>query len=154
YIHNSHVALPSFFEENSSDIAFVEQCLRRTERYSMDYRISLVGFLNGFLVGLTGTGGGALLAPLLLLFFQVPPVWAVGTDMAYATVTKAAGSFVHIRQKHVSFRVVLWLASGSLPAIFLSVGLVQFLRQHAAHLVNGVIVHAIGYTLLLVGVLL
>ena len=48
----------------------------------LDYRISLVGLFVGFLVGLTGMGGGALLAPIMILLFRVPPVWAVGTDIA------------------------------------------------------------------------
>ena len=75
----------------------------------MDYRISLVGLLIGFLIGLTGMGGGSLLAPIMILFFRIPPVWAVSTDIAYSTVTKAVGSIVHIRQKHVDFGVALWL---------------------------------------------
>ena len=70
----------------------------------MDYRISLVGLLIGFLVGLTGMGGGSLLAPIMILFFRIPPVWAVGTDLAYSTVTKAVGSIVHIRQKNLEAR--------------------------------------------------
>jgi uncharacterized membrane protein YfcA len=120
----------------------------------LDYRISLVGLLIGFLVGLTGMGGGALLAPILILFFRIPPVWAVGTDIAYSTVTKAVGSIVHIRQKNVNFKVALWLACGSVPATLLSVGLVQYMRKHYADVINNLIVHTIGFTLLLVAVLL
>lgn len=120
----------------------------------MDFRYSLVGLLIGFLVGLTGMGGGSLLAPILILIFRVPPVWAVGTDIAYSTVTKAVGSIVHIRQKNVNFKVALWLACGSVPATLLSVSLVQFIRKHYGNAVNGVILHAIGLTLILVAVLL
>ena len=120
----------------------------------MDYRISLVGLLIGFLVGLTGMGGGSLLAPIMILFFHIPPVWAVGTDIAYSTVTKALGSVVHIRQKNVNFKVALWLACGSVPATLLSVGLVQYIRKHYGAVVNGVILHALGFTLVLVAILL
>jgi uncharacterized protein len=120
----------------------------------VDYRISLVGLLIGFLVGLTGMGGGSLLAPIMILIFRIPPVWAVGTDIAYSTVTKALGSIVHIRQKNVNFKVALWLACGSVPATLLSVSLVQFIRKHYGTAVNGIILHAIGFTLLLVAVLL
>src|SRR5215472_4595283 len=120
----------------------------------MDYRISLVGLLIGFLVGLTGMGGGSLLAPIMILFFRIPPVWAVGTDIAYSTVTKALGSVVHFRQKNVNYKVALWLACGSVPATLLSVGLVQYIRKHYGNLVNGVILHALGFTLVLVAVLL
>ena len=120
----------------------------------MDYRISLVGLFIGFLVGLTGMGGGSLLAPIMILIFRVPPVWAVGTDIAYSTVTKAVGSLVHIRQKSVNFKVALWLAYGSVPATVLSISLVQYIRKHYGDVVNGIIIHAIGFTLILVAVLL
>src|SRR5438105_373698 len=99
-------------------------------------------------------GGGSLLAPIMILIFRVPPVWAVGTDITYSTVTKALGSIVHIRQKNVNFKVALWLACGSVPATLLSVGLVQYIRKHYGTAVNGLILHAIGITLLLVAVLL
>jgi len=120
----------------------------------MDYRISLVGLFIGFLVGLTGMGGGSLLAPILILFFRVPPVWAVGTDIAYSTVTKALGSIVHIRQKSVDFKVALWLACGSVPATIVSVFLVQYIRKHYGDVINGIIIHSIGCTLILVAVML
>jgi len=120
----------------------------------VDYRISIVGLFIGFLVGLTGMGGGSLLAPIMILVFRIPPVWAVGTDIAYSTVTKALGSVVHIRQKNVNFKVALWLACGSVPATFLSVSLVQYIRKHYGTVVNGIILHTLGFTLLLVAVLL
>jgi uncharacterized membrane protein YfcA len=120
----------------------------------VDFRYSLVGLLIGFLVGLTGMGGGSLLAPILILFFRVPPVWAVGTDIAYSTVTKALGSVVHIRQKNVNFKVALWLACGSVPATFLSVTLVHYIRQQYGSFVNDVVIRAIGFTLILVAVML
>jgi uncharacterized protein len=120
----------------------------------VDFRYSLVGLLIGVLIGLTGMGGGSLLAPILILIFGIPPVWAVGTDIAYSTVTKALGSVVHIRQKHVNFKIALWLACGSVPATLLSVTLVQYIRKHYGSIVNGVILHAIGFTLILVAVLL
>src|SRR5437588_8370409 len=126
----------------------------RPRRYPVDYRISLVGLLIGFLVGLTGMGGGSLLAPIMILIFRVPAVWAVGTDIAYSTITKALGSVVHIRQKSVDFKVALWLACGSVPATLLSVTLVQYIRKHYGNVVNDVILHAIGFTLILVPVLL
>lgn len=123
----------------------------------MDYRISIIGLLIGFLVGLTGMGGGALLAPIMILFLRVPPVWAVGTDIAYSAVTKAVGSVVHFQQKTVSrdsLKIALWLACGSVPATVVGVGLVQYMRKNYGDLINGMIIHAIGFTLLLVALLL
>jgi uncharacterized protein len=95
-----------------------------------------------------------LLAPIMILVFRVPPVWAVGTDIAYSAVTKALGSVVHIRQKTVNFKIVLWLACGSVPATMLGVSLVQYIRHQYGDLINGIILRSIGFTLLLVAVLL
>jgi len=112
--------------------------------------MSLVGLLVGFLIGLTGMGGGSLLAPLLIVFFGIPPAWTVATDILYASVTKGVGSFFHMREKQVNVRVALWLASGSVPAILLSVYLVQYVRKYDGTLLNDLILHALGMTLVLV----
>lgn len=120
----------------------------------MDYRISAVGLLIGVLIGLTGMGGGYLLAPILILFFRIPPVWAVGTDIAYSAITKAVGSIMHVRQKTVNFKIAFWLSCGSVPATLLSVGLVQHLRKYYSGIINTVILHTLGFTLIAVAILL
>ncbi len=75
----------------------------------------LAGAGVGFIVGITGIGGGALMTPLLLLF-GFPPHIAVGTDLLYAAITKASGVISHHKQKHVEWKLVKLLAMGSLPA--------------------------------------
>jgi uncharacterized membrane protein YfcA len=123
----------------------------------LDYRISLIGLFIGFLVGLTGMGGGALLAPIMILVLRVPPVWAIGTDNAYSAVTKALGAFVHIQQKTFSLKylkIALWLASGSVPATIAGVWVVQYIRNLYGPAINDLIIHSIGFTLLLVAILL
>jgi uncharacterized membrane protein YfcA len=120
----------------------------------LDYRISIAGLLVGILIGLTGMGGGSLLAPILIILFRVPPVWAVASDITYSTITKALGSLIHIRHKHVNFRVAGWLACGSIPATLISVLLVQYVRKHYGTLINSLIVQAIGFVLILVAVLI
>ncbi|MGH2482276.1 MAG: sulfite exporter TauE/SafE family protein, partial [Ktedonobacteraceae bacterium] len=120
----------------------------------MDYRFSLAGLLVGVLIGLTGMGGGSLLAPILILFFRIPPLWAVATDITYSTVTKGLGSIVHIRQKQTNFRVAFWLACGSVPATLLSVLLVRYIQRYYGSAINGFILHAVGFILLFVALLL
>jgi uncharacterized membrane protein YfcA len=75
----------------------------------------LAGASVGFIVGITGIGGGALMTPLLLLF-GFPPNIAVGTDLMYASVTKATGVISHHKQKHVQWKLVKLLALGSIPS--------------------------------------
>ncbi|MCB9135188.1 MAG: sulfite exporter TauE/SafE family protein [Anaerolineales bacterium] len=78
------------------------------------------GLVVGFLIGLTGMGGGALMTPFLLIFMKLNPVLAVGTDLTFAAVTKIVGSIQHRRENNVSIRRVAWMAAGSLPASYLA----------------------------------
>ena len=74
------------------------------------------GLVLGFIVGLTGVGGGSLMTPILVLLFGIHPATAVGTDLLYAGVTKAVGTAVHGHNGAVSWRIVGLLAGGSVPA--------------------------------------
>jgi len=88
----------------------------------------LSGFFVGFLVGMTGVGGGSLMTPLLILLFHVHPVTAVGTDLIYASVTKTGGSLVHGFNKTIDWRIVRRLAAGSLPASVLTLLALSLLK--------------------------
>lgn len=87
---------------------------------------SLAGFLVGALIGLTGVGGGSLMTPLLVLVFGFHPATAVGTDLMYASVTKSVGTAVHGKRHTVDWSIVRGLASGSVPASILTLGLMAY----------------------------
>ncbi len=107
----------------------------------------LSGFLVGFLVGQTGVGGGSLMTPLLVLLFGVAPGTAVGTDLLYAALTKTAGTLVHGFNRTVNWRVVVRLASGSIPTTVLTLLVISWtgLGRHG----GGVIATILGVMLLL-----
>lgn len=84
----------------------------------------LLGFAVGTGLGFTGVGAGSLLTPLLVLF-GIHPVTAVGTSLVFSAITKTAGSLQHLRQKTADFRIVKWMAVGSLPSAVLSLILVR-----------------------------
>jgi len=86
----------------------------------MDLMYTLSGLLVGFIVGLTGVGGGSLMTPLLVLVFGISPGVAVGTDLLYAAITKSGGTWVHARKGNVKWKVAGLLALGSLPASVLT----------------------------------
>lgn len=81
----------------------------------LDFHYSLAGAITGFFVGITGVGGGALMTPLLLLFFGVAPTTAIATDLWFAFVTKLFGFAAHSRSGNVDWKVVRRLWLGSLP---------------------------------------
>jgi len=108
---------------------------------------ALSGFGVGFVVGLTGVGGGSLMTPLLVLLFGFHPATAVGTDLLYASVTKTCGTAVHHIGQTVEWRVVGWLCAGSLPASLLTLLLIS--RQLRSSAVASLISYVLGYALLL-----
>jgi len=85
------------------------------------------GFGVGFLVGLTGVGGGALMTPLLISTFGVNPATAVGTDLLYASVTKTVGSWRHHMAENVDWPIVIRLAMGSLPASIILLAVMSYM---------------------------
>ncbi len=92
----------------------------------IDPLYALSGLVVGSIVGLTGVGGGSLMTPLLILLFGIHPTTAVGTDLLYAAATKSAGTLAHGRNQVIDWRIVALLASGSVPAAIVTVGLLAF----------------------------
>jgi len=86
------------------------------------------GFGVGFLVGMTGVGGGSLMTPLLILLFGIAPVTAVGTDLLYASMTKTGGSLVHGYNRTIDWPLVGRLALGSVPAAILTLVALYLLK--------------------------
>lgn len=108
----------------------------------MDWAYPLAGLVVGFVVGLTGVGGGSLMTPLLVLLFGIPPATAVGTDLVYASITNASGVWVHRRKGNVDWKLVGLLAAGSLPMAVLTAGVLIVLDlrdEHLATLISGVL---------------
>ncbi len=93
----------------------------------MDLAYTVSGLAVGFIVGLTGVGGGSLMTPLLVLFFGISPAVAVGTDLLYAALTKSGGSWVHARRGNVNWKIAGLLAAGSLPAATLTILVLRYL---------------------------
>ena len=86
----------------------------------MEWSYAVSGLIGGFLVGLTGVGGGSLMTPLLVMAFGIPPSTAVGTDLLYAAATKASGVWAHHRKRNVDWRATRLLLLGSVPATLLT----------------------------------
>jgi hypothetical protein len=84
----------------------------------IDPLLTIASFGIGIVVGLTGMGGGALMTPVLVLFFQVPPLTAVSSDLVASALMKPVGSFVHLRRGTVHLGLVKWLCLGSIPGAF------------------------------------
>jgi uncharacterized membrane protein YfcA len=113
----------------------------------IDWGIVLAGAIVGFTVGLTGMGGGALMTPILVIFFHVTPTAAVSSDLVAAMVMKPVGGGVHIRRRTVRWPLVAWLCIGSIPMAFAGVFIVHDLGN--SERVEELTKLFLGWTLLL-----
>lgn len=117
----------------------------------LDALHALAGLLVGFLVGLTGVGGGSLMTPVLVLLFGVSPTTAVGTDLLFAACTKIAGSTVHGWRGTVDWAIVRRLASGSVPAAVVTLVIVSGLG-HPPRAASHTMLMILGVMLILTAV--
>jgi hypothetical protein len=117
----------------------------------MDPAIIVFGFGVGFLVGLTGMGGGSIMTPLLVLIFGIKPTTAIGTDIAYAAVTKTAGGWRHLKLKTVNMPLVWWMAAGSVPMAILGVWVLDLLKRKLGDQLDETVFAILAACLLVVG---
>lgn len=113
-----------------------------------DFAFVFAGLFVGFVVGLTGVGGGSLMTPLLIFFFRMKPHLAIGTDLLFAAFTKLGGSIGLARARMIDWPVVGWTALGSLPATLVTL-YVLHLAGPSSRAVQQVMTTTLGVALLL-----
>jgi uncharacterized protein len=117
----------------------------------VDFALIAFGLGVGILVGMTGIGGGSLMTPMLILVFGVTPITAIGTDLAYAAVTKTVGGYKHWTQKTVDLRLSSWMALGSVPAAISGVYVLDLLEEAAGQDFDDLLLTLLAVALLLTG---
>lgn len=118
----------------------------------MDFALIGFGLGVGILVGMTGIGGGSLMTPMLILVFGVTPITAIGTDLAYAAVTKTVGGYKHWRQRTVDLQLSSWMALGSVPAAISGVWLLGIIEDAAGREFDDLLLALLAGALLLTGI--
>ena len=113
-----------------------------------DVAFIFAGFFVGLVVGLTGVGGGSLMTPILIFFFDIKPYLAVGTDLLFAAFTKMGGSVKLARAGVVDWRVVLHLSAGSIPAALITLFILNQVGA-ASERVQALMTSTLGIALLL-----
>lgn len=117
----------------------------------MDFALIAFGLGVGVLVGMTGIGGGSLMTPMLILVFGVTPITAIGSDLAYAAVTKTVGGYKHWRQRTVDIQLSSWMAIGSVPAAIFGVWVLERVEDWAGHDFDDLLITVLACALLITG---
>ncbi|CAB1275997.1 sulfite exporter TauE/SafE family protein [Candidatus Nitrosacidococcus tergens] len=88
------------------------------------------GLFVGFVVGLTGVGGGSLMTPILIFGFGLSPLRAVGTDLLFAALTKIGGVWSHWHHHTIQWHIVGFLALGSIPSTLITLQILKTFQYH------------------------
>jgi uncharacterized membrane protein YfcA len=119
----------------------------------MDVVIAVpLGFLLGFLIGLTGVGGGALVAPALYVILGVGYGPAVALSLVYSLFTKVVGAAQHLRQGTVLWPITLLYGGLGIPGAVLGSRLVYAADpavQQVLPMVMGVVLLGVATLLLM-----
>jgi uncharacterized protein len=118
----------------------------------VDFALVAFGLGVGILVGMTGIGGGSLMTPMLILVFGVTPTTAIGSDLAYAAVTKTVGGYKHWKQHTVDLTLSSWMAVGSVPAAIFGVWVLTLLDDWLGHDFEDAVIILLAGALLLTGI--
>jgi uncharacterized membrane protein YfcA len=113
----------------------------------IDPYLILGAAIVGLLVGMTGAGGGALMTPMLIVLFGVKPIAAISSDLVASVVMRPIGAGVHMRARTVNYRLVKWMALGSVPAAFAGTYLLHLLGN--SHHAKKEVKLALGLALLI-----
>jgi uncharacterized membrane protein YfcA len=132
---------------DASDVGRDVPSIFRGVPVDLSWTVALAGLLVGFVVGLTGMGGGALMTPMMILLFGIQPLAAVSSDLVASMVMKPVGGAVHLRRGTVNRVLVKWLVIGSVPSAFCGVLLLRAIGDGSA--TQTVVKTSLGVALLL-----
>jgi uncharacterized membrane protein YfcA len=106
----------------------------------------VLGFLIAVAIGITGVGAGIITAPVLILFFHMPPVRAVGTALAFGVAVKLLVVPVQLYRKQVNFSVLGYMLAGGLPGVVIGSAILSRLNTPGR---QGILFAALGSTIVL-----
>ncbi len=113
----------------------------------MTLTLIFASFLVGTVVGLTGVGGAALMTPLLILFFHIPPTMAIGSDIVSATLMKVVGGYKHWKQQTVDLEIVKWLTFGSIPGSAVGIAVLWWAKIQGIKNLDKSLIHVLGFVI-------
>jgi uncharacterized protein len=82
-----------------------------------------VGFVLGFILGLTSVGSGALIGLALILIYKLTPRRVVGTDVFHAAVLLWTAALAHGIGGNIDYGLMGTILLGSIPGVWIGTGL-------------------------------
>lgn len=92
----------------------------------------IVGFLAGLIGGLLGTGGCALIMPMIRFVFHFQPAIAVGTTLTAVVFTATSGAIQHLKMKNVDKKTAVFTGFAGMLGVVIG----SFVFNHIKHYGN------------------
>ncbi|MFB6367788.1 sulfite exporter TauE/SafE family protein [Paenibacillus elgii] len=108
----------------------------------------VVGFVLGFIVGLTSVGSGSLFAIAMLFMYRILPSQLVGTDIVHAFFLVTVSALLHVGIGKVDFLLVLNLIIGSVPGVIIGSKLSSIIPTKLLKITVTLIILISGFKLL------
>lgn len=89
----------------------------------------LAAVVAGFVGSLAGMGGGVVVMPVLIIFFHVPFLEAIGASAVSVLATSAASGSTAVRNNLTDVRIALFLEIATVPGAFLGVAVAVVLAN-------------------------
>lgn len=90
-----------------------------------------IGFVGGFVVGLTSVGSGVFFALTMLFVFPLKATKVVGTDIFHAAALLYVAGAGHFVAGNVDVETVAWLLLGSIPGVLIGSQLTASIPERA-----------------------
>ena len=89
----------------------------------------LIGFSVSVIGAIIGAGGGFLIMPILLIFYDFDPKIAIGTTLFFVFFTATSGTISNLRKRKINIKVAIILSSASIPGIILGSSWLNFFNK-------------------------
>jgi len=101
-----------------------------------------IGFVLGFVLGMTSVGSGALVGLVLILLYKLRPRRVVGTDVFHAAVLLWTAGLANLAYGNVDFGLMGTILLGSLPGVWIGTALVPYVPVVSLRYALGIILAA------------
>ena len=110
--------------------------------------ILVVGFIVGVPSSMVGLGGGFIIVPILVLFFQLPAKNAIAISLVAICGTTFSSTLGYVRQRRVDYKLGLFYDILDVPGIALGAYITTLLPSNVLAGICGILIIAISIILI------
>ncbi|OGV63139.1 MAG: hypothetical protein A2498_04780 [Lentisphaerae bacterium RIFOXYC12_FULL_60_16] len=108
-----------------------------------------IGSVMGLLSGLLGIGGGTIAIPGMMYLLKMPTHLAMGTSLAVIIPVAISGTYKHMLNKNVDFKVAIGLAIGGIVFAYIGAWLQTHVPELMLKRIFGLFIIVLGLNLVL-----